>query len=115
MVKISAEPRFQPSLLRAPVRPMREIIPCWSRIPSAPVANPTPNPTPDPAPETTSPTSGVGTPKLINISTRSYVGTGGDVMIAGFIIGGTSPKTVLIRASGPALAAFGVPGALTDP
>ncbi|HEU5080686.1 MAG TPA: immunoglobulin domain-containing protein [Opitutaceae bacterium] len=84
-------------------------------IPSAPVANPTPNPTPDPAPETTAPTSGVGTPKLINISTRSYVGTGGDVMIAGFIIGGTSPKTVLIRASGPALAAFGVPGALTDP
>lgn len=53
--------------------------------------------------------------KLVNISTRSYVGTGGDVMIAGFIIGGTGPKTLLIRASGPALGKFGVPGVLADP
>jgi len=53
--------------------------------------------------------------KLVNISTRSYVGAGGDVMIAGFVIGGTGTKTVLVRASGPALAKFSVPGVLADP
>lgn len=53
--------------------------------------------------------------RLVNISTRSYVGSGGDVMIAGFIIGGTAPKTVLIRASGPALAQFNLSGLLADP
>jgi hypothetical protein len=54
-------------------------------------------------------------PKLINISTRSLVGTGADVQIAGFVITGTEPKTVLIRASGPALSTFGVSGVLPDP
>lgn len=53
--------------------------------------------------------------RLVNISTRSYVGTGSDVMIAGFIIDGTAPKTVLIRASGPALAQFNLTGLLADP
>lgn len=53
--------------------------------------------------------------RMVNISTRSLVGTGGDVQIAGFIIRGASPKTVLIRASGPALAQFSVPGLLDDP
>jgi len=33
----------------------------------------------------------------------------------GFVIGGSSAKTVLIRASGPALDQFGVPGTLPDP
>lgn len=55
------------------------------------------------------------TAKLVNISTRSYVGTGSDVMIAGFIIGGTGPKTLLLRAAGPALTKFSVPGVLIDP
>jgi sugar lactone lactonase YvrE len=50
--------------------------------------------------------------RFINISTRSYVGTGGDILIGGFIIGGTTPKTVLIRANGPALASQGI--AATD-
>ena len=53
--------------------------------------------------------------RLTNLSTRGVVGTGDDVMIGGFIIGGTEPKTVLIRARGPVLADFGVPGALADP
>ena len=43
------------------------------------------------------------------------MGTGGNILIAGFVIGGTTSKSVLIRASGPALAAFGVPGTLADP
>ncbi len=54
-------------------------------------------------------------PRLINVSARDQVGTGGNILIAGFVIGGTTSKTVLIRASGPALAAFGVPGVLMDP
>lgn len=53
--------------------------------------------------------------RLVNLSTRVQVGTGGNVLIAGFVIGGTTSRTVLVRASGPALAAFGVPGTLPDP
>jgi len=55
------------------------------------------------------------TAKLSNISTRGVVGSGDDVMIGGFIVGGTNPKTVLIRARGPTLSDFGVAGALADP
>ena len=54
-------------------------------------------------------------PRLVNISTRVQVGSGGGILIAGFVIGGSSAKTVLIRASGPALNAFGVTGTLPDP
>ena len=54
-------------------------------------------------------------PRIVNISARVQVGTGGSILIAGFVIGGSTSKTVLIRASGPALAAFGVAGVLPDP
>jgi glucose/arabinose dehydrogenase len=56
-------------------------------------------------------------PRLIDISTRGQVGTGANLLIAGFVIGGTTSKTVLIRASGPAIGAapFNVPGTLSDP
>jgi subtilisin family serine protease len=53
--------------------------------------------------------------RLVNLSTRGRVETGDNVMIGGFIIGGNSPKTLLVRAVGPSLAAFGVPGVLADP
>jgi alpha-tubulin suppressor-like RCC1 family protein len=53
--------------------------------------------------------------KLINISTRSLVDSGNNSQIAGFVISGTEPKTVLIRASGPALAQYQVTGVLPDP
>jgi hypothetical protein len=56
----------------------------------------------------------VGQP-LLNISTRLNVGTGGNVLIGGFIITGSDPKKVLIRAIGPSLSAFGIEGALADP
>ncbi len=52
---------------------------------------------------------------LVNIATRGQVLTGGDVMIAGFVIQGAQPKTVAIRARGPSLASQGVTGALQDP
>jgi len=55
------------------------------------------------------------TPRLINVSARSQVGTGDNVLIAGFVIGGNTAKTVLIRAVGPSLAAFGVGGTIADP
>ncbi len=53
--------------------------------------------------------------RLVNLSTRGQVGTGGDIMIAGLVVSGTENKRVLIRGIGPALAAFGVGGALSDP
>ena len=55
------------------------------------------------------------TSKLINISTRSLVGTDGDIQIGGFVIQGDSPKKVILRASGPALSTLGVTGVLADP
>ena len=52
--------------------------------------------------------------KLANISTRGFVQTGGDVMIAGFIFGnGVASEKVIIRAIGPSLA--DVPNLLADP
>ena len=54
-------------------------------------------------------------PRLVNISARVQVGTGGNILIAGFVIGGSTSRTVLIRASGPALVPFGVTGTLADP
>jgi hypothetical protein len=55
--------------------------------------------------------------RLLNIATRGKVETVDNVMIAGFIIQGSSAKKVLIRARGPSLAAapFNVPGTLADP
>lgn len=55
------------------------------------------------------------TPRLINLSARVQVGSGGNILIAGFAIGGTTSATVLLRASGPALVPFGVAGSLADP
>ena len=58
---------------------------------------------------------GTGTPMLGNISTRSFVQTGDNVMIGGFIIQGTEHKRVVIRAIGPELTRYGVPNALNNP
>src|SRR6202008_4072412 len=54
-------------------------------------------------------------PRLYNISTRGVVQTGDNVMIGGFIIGGSVSKTVLIRPRGPSLSQFGVPNVLQNP
>jgi hypothetical protein len=54
-------------------------------------------------------------PRLVNISARVEVGTDDNILIVGFVIGGSTSSTVLIRASGPALTAFGVTGSLADP
>jgi len=52
---------------------------------------------------------------LANISTRALVQTGNQVLIGGFIISGTGPKKLVMRALGPTLSSFGVPGALQNP
>jgi len=49
-----------------------------------------------------------------NVSTRGYVSSS-QTFIGGFVIEGTAPRTVLIRADGPALASFNVPSPLPDP
>ncbi len=52
------------------------------------------------------------TPRLINVSVLKALGDG---VTAGFVIGGSTARTVLIRAVGPALAGFGLGGAVADP
>ncbi|MBE2212397.1 MAG: immunoglobulin domain-containing protein, partial [Opitutaceae bacterium] len=52
---------------------------------------------------------------LANLSTRAEVGTGDDIIIAGFVVTGSGPKRVLVRAVGPGLNRFGVSGTLADP
>jgi hypothetical protein len=54
------------------------------------------------------------TPRLMNVSVLKPIGAG-VTLSAGFVIGGITPKTVLIRAIGPGLTAFGLPGAIADP
>ncbi|MCX6952477.1 MAG: CotH kinase family protein [Verrucomicrobia bacterium] len=60
-------------------------------------------------------TAGGTTPRLVNLSARNRVGTGDDILIAGFSIVGAGSKQVLIRAVGPTLGTFGVSGPLADP
>lgn len=54
-------------------------------------------------------------PQLVNVSARTQVGTGADILIAGFTLAGDSPRRLLIRAVGPTLGGFGVTGTLADP
>jgi hypothetical protein len=53
--------------------------------------------------------------ELGNISTRAFVQTGDNVVIGGFMIQGSQPKRVIVRAIGPELTRFGVPNVLADP
>ncbi|MCH6257212.1 PQQ-binding-like beta-propeller repeat protein [Puniceicoccaceae bacterium K14] len=54
-------------------------------------------------------------PYLLNISTRGRVGTGDDVLIAGFVIKGNVMKKILLQGIGPSLEGQGVVGYLNDP
>ena len=54
------------------------------------------------------------TPRLINVSVLKQVSSG-STLTAGFVVGGDTAKTVLVRAIGPGLAQFGVNGAMSDP
>ena len=54
-------------------------------------------------------------PQALNVSTRGLVGTGDNVLIGGFIVSGTDPKTIVLRALGPSLSGFGLSDVLTNP
>ena len=57
-----------------------------------------------------------GNPSTLgNISARAFVQTGDNVIIGGFMVQGTEPKRVIIRAIGPELTQYGVPGVLVNP
>jgi hypothetical protein len=55
--------------------------------------------------------------RLANISTRGSVQTAENVMIGGFVLGGTStnPAKVVVRAIGPSLQQVGIAGPLSNP
>jgi hypothetical protein len=93
-----------------PATPTPTPIPTPTPTPT-PAVTPTPTATPTPAASATPPVT-PGT--LGNISTRLRVETGDNVLIGGFIITGTQPKKVIIRAIGPSLASL-FPGVLADP
>ena len=50
-----------------------------------------------------------------NISTRGQVQSGDQLLIGGFIVGGTQPKNVVVRALGPSLVSAGINQPLSDP
>jgi len=78
---------------------------------STPIATATRTPTPSPTPTPTlTPAAWLG-----NISTRSLVQTGDDVMIGGFIVQGSQPKRVILRAIGAELSQHGVPNPMANP
>jgi serine protease AprX len=86
-----------------------------------PIATPTPTPsatatpssTPTPTPTATAAPSATPAAQAVNLSTRMRVQTGDNAGIGGFIITGTAPKHILIRAIGPSIT--GLPGVLVDP
>jgi hypothetical protein len=54
--------------------------------------------------------------RLINLSVRAPVGAGANILVGGFVIGGSTAETVLIRAIGPGLSSFfGLTGTLAQP
>ena len=53
--------------------------------------------------------------RLTSVSALNRVGTGGDILIAGFTLTGSGTRNLLIRGVGPSLGALGVPGVLADP
>jgi hypothetical protein len=99
---------------------------------SSSIPSPTPTGTPVPIPSPTSTPASTATPSatptapptatpsvtpghLGNISTRLRVETDDNVLIGGFIVTGTQPKRVIVRAIGPSLTGTGIPGALANP
>ncbi|MDP3069727.1 MAG: hypothetical protein Q8N18_05530 [Opitutaceae bacterium] len=59
--------------------------------------------------------SAASSSRFINLSARTVAGTGAQALIAGFVLSGNVPKTLLIRGIGPGLNQFGVTGTLANP
>ena len=79
----------------------------------SPTASPTPLPTASPTPSASPSPSASPASHLANISTRLRVGTGDNVLIAGFILQGSGEKRLIVRGIGPSLS--GLSGRLMDP
>jgi hypothetical protein len=90
---------------------------------TAETATPTPTPTgtatatATPSPTATATATATPAAQPLNLSTRMRVDTGDNAGIGGFIINGSVPKRVIIRAIGPSLTTFGFPASelLSDP
>jgi cyclophilin family peptidyl-prolyl cis-trans isomerase len=54
------------------------------------------------------------TPRLINLSTRAEINANATLAV-GFVLGGQTARTVLVRGVGPSLATFNIPGVMVDP
>ena len=90
-------------------------IPSPTPSPSGTPATPTPTATPTPPASPTPTPSPTPRAQAVNLSTRMLVGGGDSVGIGGFIITGSAPKHVLVRAIGPSLSRVGIPNPLPDP
>lgn len=55
------------------------------------------------------------TARLVNVSARAQVGTGGNILIPGYVVAGSGSRRLLIRAVGPTLTVYHVAGVLEDP
>lgn len=53
--------------------------------------------------------------RMLNVSSRAQTGSGAATHVAGFVVSGPKPKTLLIRGVGPGLIAYGLSGTLVDP
>ncbi|HEX2101613.1 MAG TPA: hypothetical protein VHF69_13155 [Candidatus Synoicihabitans sp.] len=58
---------------------------------------------------------GQGAPRMLNLSARSPVGRGEDILIVGLYVSGDAPKRYLVRGIGPTLKTYDVPGVLENP
>ncbi len=107
---------FLPGPITTPT-PTPPTTPSPTPTPATPTPTPTPSATPPATPTPTptatpTPTPAATPTTLGNISTRLRVETGDNVLIGGFIVTGTQPKKIIVRAIGPSLP---LAGALADP
>jgi hypothetical protein len=120
----SPTPTPTPEVTPTPT-PVETATPTPSPTPIAtPIGSPTPTPTPEPTATATATPTATPTPtpsptpaQLLNISTRTRVGTGDNILIGGFILTGSEDKKVILLAKGPSLSSGGTPvaGRMTDP
>jgi hypothetical protein len=104
-----------PTATPTPPVPTPTPTPSATTTPS-PSATPTPTPTITPTASPTPTATPTATPSTLgNISTRLRVLSGDNALIGGMIATGTAGKRVIIRAIGPSLIPFGIPGALANP
>jgi hypothetical protein len=120
-----------PFITRAGIAPYADLVPAWeaareslAQVPATSLRAQTSDPDRDGEDNQSELASGrdpnnfasvTRTGKELDISTRLRVETGQHVGIAGFIISGSTSKKIIVRALGPTLAQFGVPGVLQDP